>query len=249
MPMQNIYDNETFFEGYKQVRENKANENNLFEKPALFSLLPDLRGLKILDLGCGYGENCLEFVNRGAEKVVGVEISKKMLEVAMAENANPKIKYKNMPMEEIAVFGESGEKFDLVVSSLALHYVEDFAGVVKNVHSLLCDGGLFVFSQEHPLATCHSTGERWTRNERGEKIYANISNYSVDGERKSTWFVDGVERYHRTFSTITNTLIDGGFEIQKLIEPVPTNEIQKTYPYYADLFHKPNFLLAKTRRK
>lgn len=48
MPKQNIYDNETFFEGYKQIRERKGNANDLFEIPALFSLLPDLNGKRIL---------------------------------------------------------------------------------------------------------------------------------------------------------------------------------------------------------
>lgn len=55
MAKQNIYDNERFFDGYRKLRENKVNANNLFEIPALFSLLPDLRGKKVLDLGCGFG--------------------------------------------------------------------------------------------------------------------------------------------------------------------------------------------------
>lgn len=90
MSKQNIYDNEIFFEGYKSIRQKKENANILFEKPALFSLLPDLKGKQILDLGCGYGENCMEFVKMGASKVVGVDISKKMLEVAKKRKLLPK---------------------------------------------------------------------------------------------------------------------------------------------------------------
>lgn len=44
MAKQNIFDNETFFEGYKKIREKEANANDLFEIPTLFSLLPDLKG-------------------------------------------------------------------------------------------------------------------------------------------------------------------------------------------------------------
>ena len=58
MAQQNIYDNEIFFEGYKKLRENTASANVLFEIPALLSLLPDLEGKRVLDLGCGYGEHC-----------------------------------------------------------------------------------------------------------------------------------------------------------------------------------------------
>lgn len=68
MAKQNIYDNEIFFEWYKKIRERKANANNLFEIPALFSLLPDLKGKKIMDLGCGFGEHCIQYVGNGAEK-------------------------------------------------------------------------------------------------------------------------------------------------------------------------------------
>lgn len=55
MAKQNIYDNPLFFDGYKRIRDNKVNANNLFEIPALFSMLPDLTGKDVLDLGCGFG--------------------------------------------------------------------------------------------------------------------------------------------------------------------------------------------------
>lgn len=77
MSQQNIYDNSTFFEGYKKIREKKSNANDLFETPALFSLLPDLQGKTILDLGCGVGGHCFEFVNGGAKKLWGLIFQKR----------------------------------------------------------------------------------------------------------------------------------------------------------------------------
>lgn len=243
MSKQNIYDNEVFFDGYKKLREKKVNANILFEKPALFSLLPDLKGKAILDLGCGYGENCREFIKMGAAKVTGIDISKKMLEIAQKENSAPNINYLNIPMEDI---GSLKEKYDVIVSSLALHYVQDFEGVCKNVYKLLNENGLFIFSQENPLNTCFTNGERWTRDSNGNKLYANISNYCVDGKRCSKWFVDDVIKYHRTFSSIINTLINSGFTIEKLLEPYPTEGMIKEYPDYKDGLHKPDFLLIRS---
>jgi len=78
---QNIYDNQTFFDGYKKLRDNPESANILEEKPVLFSLAPDLTSKAILDLGCGYGENCAEFKRLGASSVVGIDISEKILEV------------------------------------------------------------------------------------------------------------------------------------------------------------------------
>lgn len=244
MAQQNIYDNEIFFEGYKKIRDNKVNANNLFEIPALFSMMPDLKGKRVLDLGCGFGEHCRRFVECGAKKVVGIDISEKMLEVARAENSDSKITYINMAMEEIS---QLQEKFDIVISSLAFHYVEDFEGVIKAVYNMLDENGIFIFSQENPLCTCHSGGERWTRDEHGNKLYLNLKDYGVEGERESVWFVDNVKKYHRTFSTIINTLIEVGFSIEKMIEPLPTDELLEKHPDYKDLFHKPDFLLLKVK--
>ncbi len=246
MAKQNIFDNEVFFDGYKKLREKEVNANNLFELPTLYKLLPDVKGKRILDLGCGFGEHCIEYVNAGAERVVGVDISEKMLEVARKENSDPKITYLHMPMEDI---GQIDEKFDLVISSLAFHYVEDFAGVVRNIYSLMNDDGVFLFSQEHPFSTCHSGGDRWTRDENGKKIHLNLMYYGREVETDSTWFVDNVKRYHRMFSTIVNTLADTGFVIEKMVEPLPDDELLAKYPEYYDLFFKPDFLFIRSRKR
>ncbi len=246
MAKQNIYDNETFFREYRKLREREVNANNLFELPTLQALLPDLHGKRVLDLGCGSGERCMDYIHNGASAVTGIDISEKMLSVAKSENADPKITYLKIPMEDI---GSLDGVYDVVISSLALHYVEDFKGVVKNVYRLLSDGGIFLFSQEHPLATCYTgNGDRWTRDENGKKIHVNIADYCVERRNDSTWFVEGVQRYHRMFSTIVNTLADSGFRIVKMVEPVPTEEILEKYPEYYDLFHKPDFLFVKAVR-
>lgn len=244
MAKQNIYDNETFFEGYKELRNRKVNANVLFEIPTLLSMLPDLKGKRVLDLGCGFGEHCREYLELGASRVVGVDISEKMLEVAREENSDPAIEYINIPMEEIDTIDET---FDVVISSLAIHYVEDFEGVVKAVYSRLSDGGIFIFSQEHPVNTCYSEGsQRWTRDENGRKICANISNYCVEKRYDYSWFVEGVQHYHRMFSTLINTLADAGFKIQKVAEPYPDKKLLEEYPEYYDNLHKPDFLFIRS---
>ena len=68
---------------------------------------------------------------------------------------------------------------------------------------------------------------------------------TIEGERELVWFVDHVKIYHRTFSTIMNTLIQAGFTIEEVIEPLPTEELLKHYPQYEDLFHKPDFMLVR----
>lgn len=193
-------------------------KQNIFEIPHLISLLPDLKHKKVLDLGCGFGEHCMYYIQNGAEKVVGIDVS------------------------------ELRENFDIVVNSLTFHYVENFDEIVKKVHKLLSLNGSFIFSQETPLCTCYMGEDRWTKDEPGKKIYLNLANYGIEGERESVWFVDHVKKYHRIFSTIMNTLIENGFTIEKMIEPLPTEEILEKYPQYKDLYHKPDFLLVKVKK-
>ncbi len=245
MSRQNIYDNDLFFESYKKLRA-KVNANELVEIPAMFKMLPSLNGLSILDLGCGYGEHCIKYIEMGANEVVGIDISEKMLQIAKNECSTSKIIYKNLAIEDLHTLNGC---YDLVVSSLALHYIMDFRKAAEEVYRLLNNGGFFVFSQEHPFSTCFKYGNRWTRDKDGNKIYANISNYSIDGKRESRWFQDGIIKYHRTFESILNTLIKTGFIVEQIAEPIPSDEIVEQYSEYKDNIHKPDFLLIKAKKQ
>ena len=241
---QNIYDNQTFFDGYKKLRENPDSANILEEKPALFSLAPDLTCKAVLDLGCGYGENCAKFKRLGASRVVGIDISEKMLEVA--ENENTGIEFICADMSDLSCVQG---RFDVVFSSLALHYIKDFDRFAASVNRILVEGGGFIFSQEHPLTTAPPSGASWTRDKNGNVLHYNLMGYMRSGQRSTTWIVDNVIKYHRPVSEIVNALIDNGYAIEKMIETVPTEETIKRLPYYEKDLDKPNFLLMKTRKR
>ncbi|MBU3217511.1 methyltransferase domain-containing protein [Clostridium estertheticum] len=240
--VQNIYDNEIFFEGYKKLRDNKINYNNIQEKPAMQSLLPDMVGKTVLDLGCGFGENCVNFLNRGAARVVGVDISEKMLSIAKVDNAFENIEYIHLDMNDISTIED---KFDIVYSSLAFHYVKSFSKLLRDINYLLKDNGLLIYSQEHPLTTAPKQGPIWTLDENKKPLFYNLSDYMESGERSVKWFVEGVIKYHRPFSEIINTLIETGFKIEKMLEPLPDEEDLELIPNMEKDIHKPNFLLIK----
>lgn len=246
MSRQNIFDNETFFEGYKALRDNAVNYNDLLEQPAMAKMIPDLTDKTVLDLGCGYGHNCIDFVNRGAEKVTGIDISKKMLSVAKAESAHEKIEYLNMSMTDIS---KLGDKFDLIYSSLAFHYVKDFDTFAKDMYSILSDSGQLLFSQEHPIITATiDGGGHFNKDENGNRVSYTFSNYNEPGERKVHWYVDGVVKYHRTISGVINALAKAGFIIEEICEPVPEDWAIEKLPTITKEYIKPNFLIVKARK-
>ncbi len=129
-----------------------------------------------------------------------------------------------------------------------LHYIENFSAFVKSVYDVLNPGGYFVFSQEHPLTAAPVSGASWSKDDDGNVLHYNLTDYSRCGKRSTTWIVDGEERYHRTFSEIVNSLCAAGFIIEKMLEPVPTQETIERDKRWEKDFHKPNFLLIKVKK-
>lgn len=243
---QNIFDNDTFFEGYRKMRESDTNYNDLLEQPAMRKLLPNLLGKSILDLGCGYGHNCIEFVEKGATKVVGIDISEKMLAVAKKESTDKKITYYNMSMTDIESLGE---KYDFIYSSLAFHYIEDFDSFAKTMYNSLNDGGQILFSQEHPIITATIDGKgHFNKDKNGNRISYTFSDYNRTGKRVSTWYVEGVVKYHRTFSDVINALTNAGFIVEQVVEPLPEAWAIEKLPTIKKEFIKPNFLIVKAKK-
>ena len=241
----NVFDNDAFFESYKGARTKSENYNNLMEQPAMKLLLPDLKNKTILDMGCGFGFSCVEFRKKGAAKVIGIDISEKMLDAARSQNTDENLIFLRHDIEKI---DELGLTFEIVYSSMTMHYIVDFEKIVKKVHKVLNDNGIFIFSQEHPMGTASLTGPAWIEDEHGTKTAASISTYLKSGERNVNWMNANVTKQHRPFSTIINNLVENGFSILKIIEPVPTKQILEIAPHMYDEIHRPTAIIIKAQK-
>lgn len=239
---QNIYDDQTFFESYRELRKRDDNHNVLIEQPAMAKRLPDLEGKRILDLGCGCGVNCLDFVRRGASRVLGIDLSEKMLSVAQTEAIDARIEYRHMDMTDLSAVDE---QFDLIYSSLAFHYVEDISALFEEIYAHLAPGGILLFSQEHPLNT---TEGHFNRNDDGERLSYTIFDYNVPGKRVTTWFVDGVEKYHRPMGLLLTALAHAGFIIEEVCEPTAEDWALAKRLALAKELIKPCFLIIRARK-
>ena len=247
MSKQNIYDDEAFFENFKEKRESDINFNECIETPIFLAMLPDLRGKKVLDIGCGMGQHAKQYSDMGADSILGIDISEKMLEYAKEHNSAKNITYKQMAFEDI---GGLSDRFDLVTSSLAFDYAENFDELMKNVYDLMEDDAYFVFSMSHPMATAWD-GEypRYTRTESGVRLYANISNYMVEGKRTIKWVVDNYELYHRTFASIINSIVKANFIIEECRESNISDQMRDEYPsMFGGTIHRPDFVFFRCRK-
>ena len=243
---QNLYDNPEFFAGYKALRDSNAGLNEVLEKPAIRSLLPDLNRKSVLDLGCGTGELCRYLVDHGAGNVVGVDISSKMLEIAIREIKDGRITFVQAPIED---YDAGIADFDLVVSSLSFHYIADLSAVFRRVNVCLKTDGHLVFSIEHPIATCsQGIHPGWEKDDSGRKKHWQVDEYSSEGIRRSRWIIDGVVKYHRQLSSILNYLVDNGFEIERVLEPHALLEAEKERPDLLEERRRPPFMMVRAKK-
>jgi SAM-dependent methyltransferase len=214
---QNIYDDPAFLAGYEAMRARRSGAHETTVVPMLARLVPELRGSRVLDLGCGDGWFSRQAAEQGARSVTAIDPSERMLQRAQEQTDSPRISYLRGFAEDIDLPQGS---FDRIVSVFALHYVEDLAAVMRRVASWLAPGGVLVAVVEHPIYLA-SSPEREFEQGPGRSPRWLLSGYSIEGPREEHWFVDGVVKYHRRLSTMLNAVIDAGLTVQRVEEPTP----------------------------
>ena len=107
------------------------------------SILGDVTGKTIADIGCGGGLLSEEFATRGA-RVTGVDLSPTAIDAAKehAGKSRLSIDYRNCAVKELV---DKGETFDIVICAEMLEHVDDLKSTVKESASLLKNGGHYLF--------------------------------------------------------------------------------------------------------
>lgn len=241
---QNKYDDPIFFEKYSQMSRSQQGLDGAGEWQTLQKLLPDFAGKRVLDLGCGYGWHCIYAMEHGAASVTGIDLSEKMLDVAREKTHFREVTYLRMPIEDIDFPAES---FDVVLSSLAFHYVKSFDNVAKKVHACLTKGGAFVFSAEHPIFTAYGSQD-WYYGPDGQILHFPVDNYFYEGERQAVFLGEPVTKYHKTLTTYLNGLLTNGFEIVNVVEPQPPEQML-SIEGMKDEMRRPMMLIVSARKK
>lgn len=241
---ENKYDHPSFFDQYEKMLRSQIGLEGAGEWHTLKNMLPDFHGKNILDLGCGFGWHCRFAIENGAKTVTGIDLSERMLAKALEINSLPGIQYERIALEEVDY---PAEKFDIILSSLTLHYVESFDSIAQNIYKWLTPGGSFVFSIEHPVFTAEG-GQDWIYDKNGEKICWPVDRYFIEGKRNTTFLGENVIKYHRTLASYLNILLKAGFKIKEVIEPQPGEEMLKEIPEMKEEFRRPMMLLISAEK-
>ena len=240
--MENAYDKKKFFEKYSQMERSVKGLEGAGEWHELKKMLPDFRGKRVLDLGCGFGWHCRYAAENGAQSVLGIDISENMLQEARRRTEDPRVEYRKISLEE---YEYPENSFDAVISSLALHYVESFEDICRKVYRCLKPGGEFVFSAEHPIFTAYGSQD-WYRDEKGNIVHWPVDRYFEEGKREAVFLGETMVKYHRTLTTYLGSLLKNGFQITGVVEPMPP-ESMMDIPGMGDELRRPMMLLVSAR--
>ncbi|WP_225047260.1 class I SAM-dependent methyltransferase [Lacticaseibacillus kribbianus] len=212
--MTNTYDNPEFFAAYAKMTRSQEGLAGAGEWPDFQPLLPALTGKRVLDLGCGYGWHCRYAVEHGAASVLGIDNSQRMLDEAARRTNDSRIRYAR---GDLATFDRPAASFDVVISSLAFHYVQDLTGLFARIGTMLAPGGTLLFTIEHPLFTAEGH-EQWVETKAGEPVWP-VDRYFDEGLRTTTFLGQPVPKYHHTLQTIVSAVLGAGLTLEALVEP------------------------------
>lgn len=216
----------------KQARSGKKLMHRYIEKPGLLSLIDeDLSGQSVLCLGVGSGEETEYYAQRSAAKIVGTDNSTKLIEAAKLRY--PEHDFKTQDMEGLDLPAGS---FDLVVSSLALHYLPKWTTVLEQAHKVLKPGGSFVFSTHNPVYWSAQKvkrdygydrvlGTRFNSSDRSLQVYGDYLNSKDITDEIISGLL--VKYYHRPLSDMLNDLLMCDLDLNYVLEPKPLPELKK----------------------
>lgn len=172
-------------------------------------LLSDVKGAKVLDLGCGAGESLDYLCNKGAIEIWGIDISKQ--QILKAQNRFPKFKNNFIvsPMEEEVNI--PNDYFDYIISIFSIGYTSDLLKTLKNAYKYLNKNGSMIVSWTHPFYYCLDIAD--------DKVIINNSYF----DEKSQIITKGPDRIilaqkNLMISTIINTANEAGFYVESLLE-------------------------------
>lgn len=212
--------------------------NALYERPAMMSLLPELEGQRVLDAGCGSGWYAEQLLARGAS-VDAVDSSSAMVEYARVRlhNLGPpqrdRVTIRVADLSTRLTFDDS--TFNGIICPLVLHYMRDWRPALAEMRRVVKKPGWLLLSTHHPGA---------------DADLFKTTNYLETEHVVDDWdWVGEVKFFRRSLTEIITSLRDTGWTIDRLVEPIPTEEFRRQKPdSYQQILQQPAFLIIRAEK-
>lgn len=248
--MQKANDYDSYAGRLAQLLRSGAQKPHAFiEKPAMLTLLPDLKDKNVLCVGCGTGEECGELLARGAA-VDGFDVSAESVRVAA--EAFPKANLQVLDMHDLSAYTDG--QFDFVYSSLTLHYSERPEQVLSQLYRVVKPGGRMQLSVLHPIKWAAEV-KRDSRDE-GKKaflmgydtyqapahVYGDYLNVTKVTQRPQNY--PEITYWNRPISDYLRLIREAGLELIDFVEPAAIPEAKELDPEYWAIHSKiPQFMI------
>jgi len=249
--MEKVNDYDKFAEKrHYEVTKGMKKSLKFAEKPMMISMLPNIKGKKVLMLGCGTGEEKLILEKYSPSKLVGIDISSKSIEIAKASYDDCEFYVGNMlelPFQE--------EEFDFIYSSLAVSHIEDKDKVFKEIYRVLKPNGAFLFSVGHPLRFSSQKIEYEGGKYRAigfETESSKVIGRYMSSTKQVNYFSDNeaLEEFIDPPSRYFERLIQSGYKILNFKESQTIEECKEVDIDYYNRFHEiPQFMAFLARKE
>jgi len=225
------------------VRSGKNYYAEYLNGPALKEAVGNVRGKRVLDIGCGEGCFSRFFASVGAE-VTGVDLSEAMIKAAIEEEENRNLGIKYYVADAANLHMLSSGTFDVAYCHMALDDIADYWGAIAEASRVLKAEGRFVILMEHPCFDTRSLKGKmvggWKTRPRKDgsvqHLYYQVEDYFQRHSYTCEWKMKRLTSsfvttsFHRTLSDYANALAKHGFVITKLNEPRPLEEGTRLHP-------------------
>ncbi len=226
--------------------------------PAFFAMLPDVRDLLGLDIGCGEGHNTRLLAKCGA-RLSAIDISEVFVRHAKDTENETRLGIDYQVASAVGLpFGEG--TFDFAAAFMSLMDVPETERALEEAHRVLKPGGFLQFSIAHP---CFDTPHRRNLRDANHRTYAiEVGDYFAGSDGTiDEWLFKAapsdvkqglrkfrIPRFRRTLSYWLNLLIATGFRLEQTEEPRPSDETVAAYPGLQDAQVVSYFLHLRVRK-
>jgi SAM-dependent methyltransferase len=207
---------------------------------AEYRLLGDLKGKRVLELGCGGAQASIAMARQGAI-CIGVDFSSEQLAFAkrLAEREGVKLELHHGDLADLSFV--RGASIDLVFSAYAFGYVDDLNRVFRQVHRVLKQGAPLVFSLPHPSYDMIDDDAR-------DPLLIRRSYFDrspIDYEFNGVAFTD----YRHTVQDLFLGLVRANFRVDVMLEPEPVPAGPRSMHWRDTFALVPRTLIIRARKE
>jgi ubiquinone/menaquinone biosynthesis C-methylase UbiE len=200
----------------------------------MLSLIGDVAGKHVLDLGCGEGRFCRMLAARGASPI-GLDVVRAMTLAAYSQGG----KSERYVQASGHVLPFANSTFDEVISYLTLIDITDFRAAINESARVLRPGGMLLVAN---LSSFITASDGWQRDDEGHRLYRRVDRYL---EEREQIYESGngirIRNWHRPLSAYMEAYLDAGLVLRRFLEPVPFDDSLKHDPLFEGDFRVPDF--------